>query len=313
MARPAPPVPLTGQHYEIRHGRQRAVIVEVGGAIREYSVDSAPVLDGFGANEMATAARGCPLIPWPNRLHEGRYTWDGETQQAPINEPDKNNALHGFTWFANWVARDHTGDGVTMTLRLHGQQGYPFVLDLSVRYALSGAGLTVTMSARNIGESAAPYACGAHPYVTVGTGMIDEAVLHLPARTYLPTDDAQIPTGRDPVDRTQFDFRQPRRIGETQIDHAFTDLERDEDGRAWLHLRHPAESRGGVEVWADAEFEYLEVFTGDTVPEQQRRRRSLGVEPMTCPPNAFATGEQVRRLEPGEEFVCTWGIVPTPL
>lgn len=307
----APQVPLTGQQYEIRHGSHRAVVVEVGGGIREYTVDGNAVLDGYGIDDMATAARGCPLIPWPNRLHEGTYTWDGEQHQAAINEPDQNNALHGFTWFTNWAASDYADDCVTMRLRLHGQQGYPFVLDLSVRYTLSDDGLTVATAARNVGPAAAPYAYGAHPYLTVGTEYIDEAVLHLPASTYLPTDEAQIPTGREPVDGTDFDFRTPRPIGGVEIDYAFTDLDRDEQGRVWLELRHPDHERS-VRVWADDSFPYLEVFTGDTVPEPPRRRRGLGVEPMTCPPNAFQTGEDVQRLERGEEFVCEWGIVPQP-
>ena len=305
----APSVPLTGQQYEIRSGDQRAVVVEVGGGLREYTVAGNPILDGYEVSQMATAARGCPLLPWPNRLHEGTYVWDGEEHQAAINEPDKNNALHGFTWFKNWAASDYAADCVTMRLRLHGQQGYPFVLDLSMRYTLGDSGLTVTACARNVGGTAAPYAFGAHPYLTVGTDTIDDAVLHLPAATYLPTDESQIPTGRQAVDGTAFDFRTPRPIRDVEIDHAFTDLERDERGRVWLGLRHPDDQRS-VSVWADHHFPYLEVFTGDTVPEPQRRRRGLGVEPMTAPPNAFQTGEDVKRLEPGEQFLCEWGIVP---
>lgn len=305
------PVPPTGRQYEIVSGEQRAVVVEVGAALREYTVGDNAVLDGFAVEEMASAARGCPLIPWPNRLHQGRYTWEGEELQTPINEPDKNNSLHGFSRFMNWVAADQSDAAVTMGLRLHGQQGYPFVLDLSVRYALDDEGLTVTTTARNVGQAAAPYACGAHPYITVGTALIDEAMLRVPGKAYLPTDDAQIPTGREPVHGTRFDFRHPKAIGDVEIDHAYTDLDRGEDGRAWLELRHPDTDRQ-VKVWADERYPYLEIFTGDTVPNEQRRRRGLGVEPMTCPPNAFATGQQVQRLEPGEEFVCAWGIVPDP-
>lgn len=301
----------TGQQHEIRCGRQRATVVEVGGGLRSYLVDDAPVLDGFGSDEMATAARGCPLIPWPNRLHQGRYTWDGSDLQVPINEPDKSNALHGFSRFMNWTVADHAEASVTMALRLHAQQGYPFVLDVSVRYTLDGDGLTVRTGTRNVGAAAAPYALGAHPYLTVGTDRVDDAVLHVPARTYLPTDDSQIPTGRSPVEGTAYDFRTPRAVGDTEMDYAFTDLERDGNGRAWLELAHPDGDRN-VSFWADDTFAYLEVFTGDTVPEPDRRRGSLGVEPMTCPPNAFQTGEDVRRLEPGEELVCRWGIVPTP-
>ena len=50
------------------------------------------------------------------------------------------------------------------------------------------------------------------------------------------------------------------------------------------------------------------VFTGDPLPDVARR--SLAVEPMTCPPNAFRTGDSVSRLEPGESTASTWGIEP---
>ena len=307
---PTDAVPLSGRQYEIRHGAQHAVVAEVGAALRKYTVDGVQVVDGFDIGEMATAARGCPLIPWPNRLHEGRYTWDGVDYQVPIDEPDKNNALHGFTRFANWTATAHD-DAVTMALRLHAQPGYPFVLELAVRYALDDTGLTVTTTARNVGGGACPFALGAHPYFTVGTRSIDDALLQLPAETYLPTDAAQIPTGRQHVAGTPYDFRCRRRLGDVQIDYAFTNLTRDSNGCAWLTLAHP-DSQRLVKVWVDDQFPYIEVFTGDTVPEEHRRRQGLGVEPMTCPPNAFQTGEHVRRLEPGEQFVASWGVVAQP-
>jgi aldose 1-epimerase len=62
-----------------------------------------------------------------------------------------------------------------------------------------------------------------------------------------------------------------------------------------------------VTVWADAAWKHVQLFTGDPLPDVARR--SLAVEPMTCPPNAFQTGEDLIRLEPGETFTGTWGIL----
>jgi aldose 1-epimerase len=61
-----------------------------------------------------------------------------------------------------------------------------------------------------------------------------------------------------------------------------------------------------VVIWADEMWKYVQLFTGDPLPDVARR--SLAVEPMTCPPNAFRTGEDLIRLEPGEVFAGTWGI-----
>ena len=297
-------IPPSGRQVPLAYEDQTAVVVEVGGGIRTYDVGGVPVLDGYAKDEMVTGARGLPLIPWPNRLHGGSYTWDGQRHEVPIDEPAKGSALHGLTRFRNWTVTDHTAAAVTMTLRLHPSPPYPFCLDLAVRYRLGPDGLTVQTSATNVGVAAAPYAQGAHPYVTVG-GVLDDAELTVPAGTWLPTDEAQIPTGRAPVEGTAYDFRTARRIGDTRIDHALTDLVRDSDGRAWVELSAGERSVG---VWLDEGYPYVEVFTGDTLPDEKRRRRALGVEPMTAPPDAFVTGEGVLRLAPGDAVGRSWGI-----
>jgi aldose 1-epimerase len=62
-----------------------------------------------------------------------------------------------------------------------------------------------------------------------------------------------------------------------------------------------------VALWMDDRFGYLMCYTGDTVDDESRQRRSVAVEPMTCPPNAFVTGEQLIRLNPGESTTTVWG------
>ena len=298
--------PPSGRQVEIAYGDARAVVVEVGGGLRTYDVAGVPVLDGYAEGEMVTAARGQPLVPWPNRLHGGSYTWDGTDHQVPMDEPAKGNALHGVCRFRNWAVVEQSDAAATMGLRLHPSPPYPFTLDLRVRYELGADGLLVETTTTNVGREAAPYAQGFHPYVTVG-GQVDDARLTVPATTWLPTDEDQIPTGREPVEGTAYDFRTARQIGQLEIDYAFTDLLRDGDGRARLVLQGADRA---VEVWVDEGYQYLEVFTGDTVPQEHRRRQGLGVEPMTAPPNAFVTGEDVLRLEPGETVTLRWGIRP---
>lgn len=297
----------TGEQIELRHGEQHAVVVEAGGGIRSYDVAGVAVLDGYGPDEMASAGRGQVLIPWPNRLHGGRYEWDGQEHELPVDEPAEGVALHGLTRWRSWRAEQRSDRAVTMALRLLPQPGYPFALELAVRYELDEGGLTVTTTASNVGAAAAPYGTGVHPYLTVGTSTVDEAVLLLPARTRLTTDAGQVPVGREPVEGTRFDFRTARPIGETVLDHTFTDLERGPDSRAEVVLSDPEGDRR-VTLWLDAGYRYLQVFTGETVPEPERRRKALAVEPMTCPPDAFRSGQDVLRLEPGEETTSRWGL-----
>ena len=294
----------SGEQFEIALGRQKAVVVEVGGGLRTYSVGDRNVLDGYAVDEPATSGRGQVLIPWPNRIRDGTYEFDGRRHQLELNEPERGNAIHGLVRNAPWRATEHDGSRVVMEHVLDEQPGYPFSLELRIEYALSESGLSVTTTATNLGAERCPYGCGAHPYLTAGTPTVDTASLSVPAETVLLSDERGIPTEAIPVGGTDFDFREPSAIGKTVLDHCFTDLERDADGRAAVRLSDP----GGhsVTLWADESYRYVMVFTGDPLPDVARR--SLAVEPMTCPPNAFQTGEDVIALEPGASFSSTWGI-----
>jgi aldose 1-epimerase len=292
------------------YGADRATVVEVGGGLRSYVADGRELLDGYAEDEMATSARGQALIPWPNRLRDGRYTWDNETHQAPLSEPEKGNAIHGFLRFASWTCLAQTSSGVDLTHVLHPLPGYPFTLEVHIAYRLGPDGLAVTTTARNVGTKDLPYATGQHPYLVAPTALVDDCILQAPGATYLPTDDRGIPTGQEPVQGSEYDFRAGRMIEAVQLDLAFTDLDRDQDGRAWVRLTGP--DGWGSAIWLDRSYPHLELFTGDTLPEEHRRRRGLGVEPMTAPPNAFQSGIDVQRLEPGEKTSASWGVRALP-
>lgn len=302
------PVPPSGRQHVIRHDAQTAVVVEGGGGLRTYRLDGVDVLDGYGPTELCSGGRGQVLLPWPNRIRGGRYTWDGREHQLPVDETDLGNAIHGLTRWRSWQLRESGEDRVVLGGRLLARPGYPFSLDVTAAYALDRAGLTVTTTVDNVGAAAAPYGYGAHPYLTVGTPYVDAAVLRVPAATYLPTDEAHVPAGRAAVAGTAYDFRAGRRIGDAVLDVAFTDLERDAGGHAEVTVSAPDSGRT-VTLWMDEHHRYVQVFTGDTLAAD-RRRRGIAVEPMTCPANAFATGTDVLRLEPGDTITSRWGIRP---
>jgi aldose 1-epimerase len=295
----------SGEQIEISHGDQRAVVVEVGGGLREYSAAGRPVLDGYAVDEMSASGRGQVLIPWPNRIQDGSYEFDGRRHQLPIDDVPEQDAIHGLVRWAAWRVGEREADRVVVEHSLHPRPGYPFSLELAIEYRLSTEGLRVRATATNVGPGACPYGAGQHPYVTLGTPTVDRLTLRAPARTVLRSDERGIPIDRSPVEGTDCDFRRPRQIGSTRLDHAFTDLERDDDGLARVKMSDD-EGGSGLAVWVDASYGYLMLFTGDPLPDVARR--SLAIEPMTCPPNAFRTGEALVTLEPGGSFTSSWGI-----
>jgi aldose 1-epimerase len=295
----------SGEQFEIRSGEQTAVVTEVGAALREYRVGGRPVIDGFDASAMADGSRGQPLLPWPNRVLDGAYEFDGVRLQLPIEEVGRHNAIHGLTRWVGWRCVVRADDRVTLGTVLHPRPGYPFVLQLEIEYALSADGLTVRTVARNVGERALPFGAGQHPYLCVGTESIDAARLQVEAVCRLELDpERRVPTGRTlHVAQTEYDFRSPRAIGGLVLDDCFGELERDEHGIARVVLRGEYE----VTLWMGGRYRYLQLFTGDTLAPG-RRRRSLAVEPLTCPPNAFRTGHDLIVLQAGEATTLAWGL-----
>ena len=179
-------------------------------------------------------------------------------------------------------------------------------MQVDVTYRLdSQSGLHVTVNAANKGTRPAPWGTGQHPYLAVPTPTVDDCELTLPADRWLPADERGIPSGTpDDVTGTGLDFRTPRKLGDTRLDHAFTGLRREPDGMAWVRLSAGGATTG---LWADEGYRWLQVFTGDAL-ETTHRRTALAVEPMTCPPNAFVSGEDLLVLQPKETVTCRWGI-----
>lgn len=295
----------SGVQYRLEAQGQEATVVEVGGGLRTYTVDGVDVLDGYGVGEMASGGRGQHLLPWPNRVRDGRWSFAGEDLQLDLTEPSRHNASHGLVRWANWTATGQEPDRLVMELVLHPHPGYPFSVGLAVEYRLGAGGLSVATSATNLGDRPCPYGAGSHPYVTVGTDRVDDAVLLVPADTYLESDDRGIPTGAAAVDGTPLDFREARPVGDLVLDQAYTDLTGNEAVVAG------PDGRRRVTLWWDEAYRWLMVFTGDTL-DPVRRRRALAVEPMTCAPNAFVSGDGLRVLDPEESWTTVWGIAAEP-
>lgn len=297
--------PPSGEQFEISLGEQRATLVDVGGGVRTYSVAGRDVLHPYDLDAICDGAHGTPLVPWPNRIGDGTYTFDGVDQQLALTEPDKHNAIHGLLRWRRWRPVEHAPDRVVLAARLHPCPGYPFTLDVEVEYALTDHGLAATTTAINIGDTTCPYGNGQHPYLSPGAGLIDACQLQFNADTRITTDQQrQLPTGTEPVPYTNYDFSRPRPLDGMRIDHAFTGLARDRDGLAWVRLTGADQVTAAL--WVDQSYPIIELYTADTLAPE-RRRTGLAAEPMTCPPNAFRSGEQVIRLEPGQTHTTRWG------
>lgn len=296
-----------GEEWKIAAAGYEATIDEVGAALRRLSYDGVDLLSGYDRTLPNQDCRGQVLAPWPNRLGGGRYEIDEHSHLVPIDEPERGNALHGLVRYQPWRLLEHTTNRVVVTTRLFPQTGWRWVLDLTLEHAVGAGGLSVSATAENVGEGSAPFGFGAHPYLTAGEDRVDELRVTLEADRWCEVDPATMLPIRgtaaaslQPVNGTSYDLRSGAAIGDRRIDTAYTGLP-----KGWSIIVQGSRT---VELWADQSFGWVQIYTGDSIAEPRRRRSGVAVEPLTCPPNAFATGEDLIRLAPGEAWRGSWGL-----
>ena len=292
--------PPIGAQFELRRGRQRLVVTEIGAGVRSWTVGGQELLASFSAGDYDAAFCGRVLVPWPNRVRDGRYRFDGAEHRLEVTEPERGNALHGLVLHSRWQGVRTSARRVSLAYELEPADGYPFALLLAVSYELASGGVVMTLQATNVGAERAPFGAGFHPYLTPGTTSVDDIVLEVPAGSRVPVDDRLLPSGSaTPIDGTELDLRRGRRLGELRLDACFGDLGRSPAGVARVRLGSHA-GAGQLTVWMDDRFRFVQVFTADA---------AIAVEPMTCAPDAFNTGDGLVVLEPGASFTGRCGLI----
>jgi aldose 1-epimerase len=301
--------PISGTHFGLSSGDYHATIASVGASLRTLEFRGRPLVVPFDADEVRPAFRGATLAPWPNRVVDGRYTFNGVAQQLAITEPARGHALHGLASWLDFTVVDRAADSVTMSATVEAQAGYPHRVEIAVTFSLDEDGLHTTVTATNTGTDAAPWGTAPHPYLVAGDGHADDWTLTVPATTVVTvTEDRLLPIAAVPVDSEGAEglgFVEPRVIGDTFIDHAYTDLVRDADGAATVSVL-TADGTGVEMTWGES-CRWVQVHTADNA-DPAMNRIGVAVEPMTCPPDAFNSGEDLEVLEPGASSSAGWTI-----
>ena len=295
----------SGEQYRIEADGYVAEVVEVGAALRTLTGGGRDLVRGWSVDSMMPVYSGAVLQPWPNRIGDGAYTFDGIEAQASLTEvAPRYNALHGLVVWVPWRLVDRANDRVVLSYALPPSPAYPWRLECTVTYAVDASGLSWTLAARNAGDGLAPYGVSAHPYVSAGDGgPVDGWTLDLPADSYLEVDEVRLlPVEVREVTGTLFDFRGGRQIADTFVDHAFTGIAFADDTATARVLA--ADGSGTAVTW-DRSCPWVQVHTADR-PEPELNRTGLALEPMTCPPDAFRTGTDVVVLQPGESHSVTF-------
>jgi aldose 1-epimerase len=298
--------PLSGRQFTIAAAGYVAHIASVGATLRALTLGGRDLVVPFDADEVRPDYRGAVLAPWPNRVTDGRYSFDGADQVLPLTEPERGHALHGLAVWLDFAVTGVDESAIELSATIEPQTGYPHRVRIDVVYRLGEAGLQTVVTATNVGPSRAPVGLAPHPYLVAGGGLVGEWDLELPADRVLTVHGERLMPGPVvEVGELSLDFRARRRIGATEIDHAFSGLSRSADGGA--AVRVTVADGSGVGVSWGPECPWVQVHTADK-PGLPVNRIGLAVEPMTCPPDAFNSGVDLDVVDPGAALTASWQI-----
>lgn len=259
-------------------------------------LDGQEVLDGNTTPEDLKnhfISKGDFLAPFPNRISDGKYTFNAVEHQLAINEPDRGHALHGlivdkkFTLQSSAQCEDGASASFITKISADEFPGYPFDLEITITFTLKARELAIDMSGKNRGTIDAPFGVGWHPYFTARK-RIDDLYLTLPAASILETDKVKelIPTGK----KLPNEFGTNKRtIQNTFFDTCFTDLE-----------KHSVLFEN-IELFMDNQMKFVQFYTPD-------ERTSIAIEPMSCAPDAFNNGMGLHILKPDESVMHSFSI-----
>jgi aldose 1-epimerase len=298
----------TGKQFQlVRHssvGVSRAIITEVAADLRHFSVNGIDLAEPFAEGQTPPSGVGIVLVPWPNRVKDGRWELDGVEQQLDLTEPDKNNAIHGLLRFTPYALVEQSESAVTLGATVFPQHGYPFLLDTTVSYELVDDGLTVTHTITNRSDAAAPVAVGSHPYFKIGDVPTGDLTLTLSADTHFEVDERLNVVSEHSVDGTDYDLRAGKRVGDLFLDDGWGGVKA-VDGSSAQTLTAP--DGRTVSMWADEHFGYVQVFTSRVLATETLSGVAIAIEPMTAPTNALNSGVGLNWLESGASWTVRWG------
>jgi aldose 1-epimerase len=237
-------------------------------------------------------SRSSFLFPFPNRIRDGKYTFDGKNYHFPVNEPAKNNAIHGFLneqiFDLVHFRSNENNIEIKLTYQYLGdREYYPFPFSVEVTYLFYQSNLVVNFRVTNTGVNRMPSGFGWHPYFKSAEYRVDDIVLKLPELQEIELDLRSIPVG---TKRKYDHFNKPNPVNKSEFDSLY-ELKQLKEGLWW---RYPSDKLK-MEMIYDEAIIYLQLYTPSN-------RQSIAIEPMTCTIDAFNSGLGLNVLSPEDNF-----------
>ena len=262
------------------------IFPNLGGSIQELIIDDIDIIKGIsldesGISEYLAKYQSAVLFPFPNRLEDGRYTFDGKSYEFPINNSETNNAIHGFLHDKAFEVAAISNNILKLQYNDRINKSFPFNYSFGLVYTLSRDQIKIQFSIENNGEHSLPFGLGWHPYFQLDT--IEGSTLQFSADKKYTTTERLLPNGFEEYNNSII------QIDKVSLDTAFNLTAPTvtlKTASYELRLQTPEDC-------------YLQIYTP---PDRQ----SIAIEPMTCIANAFNNGIGLKTVLPGEKY--TWDI-----
>jgi aldose 1-epimerase len=203
-----------------------------GGAIARFAVGDCdllrPMADADRHSGNGNDGSAYPLVPFSNRIKDGKLTFEGKTFELKRNWPGVNHPMHGDGWSHAWQVNRSDAKSAEIVYvheRAADEGGWPFRYRARQTYCLDADRLTMTMALDNLEDHAVPAGIGLHPF------FVRETDTELQCRTEAVwrTDAEVLPIARIVVPPA-FDFSTSRNVNEVTLDNGFDGW----DGRAMI-------------------------------------------------------------------------------
>jgi aldose 1-epimerase len=287
----------------VAEGDRTSAVVSVRAAsLRALTVDGAHLVEPTCGAVEPPGMAGAVLVPWPNRVEDGTWWYGGEQQRLVVTEPDLGNAIHGLLSGVDFALAGTSRDMVELRTVIEPQPGYPFQLDVSVRYRLRQDGVRAQIEVRNRSTRPAPVAVGVHPYIRLGDVPLDTLGVALDADRMWTLDGRHLPLTHLHLPGAP-DDNWPRPVVDLP-GHALFQRVTPKPG-GLRHTIHAADGRR-IELRADPTMAWTQWYVAPDLKTDEGTRRALAIEPMSAPPNGLRTGEGMHTLTPGGTRTWTW-------
>jgi aldose 1-epimerase len=291
-----------GNHTEYRllntqTGDYACIIPSYGGIIRKLVLKQTTVVLVTEYPNELEGTLGYPsalMFPFASRIKNGQYTFEGISYQLPINEPARNNAIHGFMAHRVFTvsAQETNAQQAILTISYPYQgdyQGYPFPFELSITYTFDANGtLHISYGVTNTGTKAMPMALGWHPYFQFDEESINDLQIAIPSDKIVMFDQQMMPTHTQPFEQPSDEWLS---INNRVLDNVFL-LSPSANGQQTR--LHSATKNLTLTLWQETgkeKYNYLVVYTPPA-------RKTIAIEPITNNVNAFNTGDGLIVLSP---------------